>query len=135
LSDTALREKGYSGIEKIRRYLPQRTSETDFLSIAATRLDEALSLMQQGDRAGAKQMSILAYLEGVEPVEPRLRARDAQFVVEIEQKMARVRSALEGAATPEAVEAQVIEAKRALEDAKNLLAKFDGSPSFTFSVA
>ena len=59
-------------------------------------LQKALGQAAAGDRAGAKRTLISAYLDHFEPHEPRLRARDAQLVSDIEREFLAVRVALDG---------------------------------------
>jgi high-affinity iron transporter len=56
-------------------------------------LDQGLSAYVQGDRAGARKLFISAYLDGFEPHEAGLRARNAKLVGEIETSMLAVRMA------------------------------------------
>lgn len=75
----------------LRRVLPRRAE--DSLSIAQAGLDEALALYQRGDVEGARQAVVDAYLNGLEPVEPKLRARDGALVVNLERAFTRTRLA------------------------------------------
>ena len=82
---------GQDEVACLRRVLPRRAE--DSLSIAQAGLDEALALYQRGDVEGARQAVVDAYLNGLEPVEPKLRARDGALVVNLERAFTRTRLA------------------------------------------
>ncbi len=82
---------GENEVACLRRVLPRR--EEDTLSIAQAGLDNALTLYAQGDTDGARQAVVDAYLNGLEPLEPRLRARDGELVSGLEQAFTRTRLA------------------------------------------
>ena len=105
------------------------------LRIARRHLDEALASYRDGDVSRARQHALRAYLEGVEPVEPSLNARDATLNVVLEQRMMAVRSAIEANARPKAVAKAVELARASISDAARLLNQRDGSPWFSFFVA
>lgn len=91
-TDAQLAERyGEDEVACLRRVLPRRSEDT--LSIAQKGLDDALALYTQGDLDGARQAVVDAYLNGLEPVEPRLRARDGALVVNLEQAFTRTRLA------------------------------------------
>jgi len=66
------------------------------LSETRREVKKALAQAAAGDRAGAKRTLISAYLDHFEPHEPRLRARDAQLVSDVEREFLAVRVALDG---------------------------------------
>lgn len=61
------------------------------LTLARTRLNEALTAYGQGDGKTAADLALSAYLDGFEPVEPILATRDNVLKVRIEGAMAAVR--------------------------------------------
>ena len=65
------------------------------LAPARRGLLSALRLGQQGDREGARRAVISAYLDGFEPHEPGLRARDPALVRQIEAEFVAVRTGLD----------------------------------------
>jgi high-affinity iron transporter len=102
--------------------------------IAFARASVAASLRAYvaGARPEAAQLALAAYLDGVEPVEPRLNARDSAVRAQIESAMAEYRSSLaQGAAVAdltrqaEAVDALLARAEQALEST-------GGDPTSTF---
>jgi len=64
------------------------------LEVARNLLRRSLETYRAGDRGGAQQLALDAYLEGFEPVESLLGARDAALVIEVEQAMAELRGAI-----------------------------------------
>ncbi len=105
------------------------------ISIAREKIEEALAALQRGDNASAKQAAVVAYLEGVEPIEPRLRAKNPELTVEIEEKMANLRAAIDAGLTQGAVEKRAEEVRDALAQVEAVLSKPDFTPAFSFWVA
>jgi high-affinity iron transporter len=70
------------------------------LALARTRLREGVEAYAVGDAATARDRVLSAYLDGVEPVEPLLGARDPALLVDLEEAMARVRVAIADGAEP-----------------------------------
>jgi high-affinity iron transporter len=64
------------------------------LALARQRMAESLRAYQAGDAGQAKTAALSAYLDGVEPVEPTLAARDNALMRELETTMARYRDAI-----------------------------------------
>lgn len=76
------------------------------LSLAKSRLTESLAAYERGDRREATDLALSAYLDGFEPVEPLLTARDASLMRAIEAAMADLRSLIDSDAPPAEVHAQ-----------------------------
>ncbi|WP_454905059.1 FTR1 family protein [Variovorax gossypii] len=66
------------------------------LSLARTRLQESLAAARAGDQADATRLGLSAYLDGFEPLEPALRARNQALLTEVENAMLAYRGALAG---------------------------------------
>lgn len=115
----------------------EETEQTPAASIdfARASLREALTEYSAGNADAAKKKALLAYLEGVEPVEPRLKANDPRFMVELEGKMAAVRAAIERKASRQEIKAAVAEADAALAKTAGILAENASSPWLTFTLA
>jgi high-affinity iron transporter len=62
------------------------------LSLARQRLAESLEAYARGERKVASDLALSAYLDGFEPVEPVLTARDSKLMVQIEAAMAALRA-------------------------------------------
>lgn len=113
-SDAQLAEKyGEREVACLRRVLP--TPRTDTPLLAQNGLDDALTRYAQGDLDGARQAVVDAYLVGLEPMEPLLRARDAKLVAELEAAFTRTRLA---AQKHEFFESEVLQTKALLQRAQ-----------------
>ncbi|MCQ8780234.1 iron permease, partial [Escherichia coli] len=64
------------------------------LTLARQRLNEALDASRAGDRKRATDLALSAYLDGFEPLEPALAARDNALMVRIEEAMIAVRAGI-----------------------------------------
>ncbi|MBX5482364.1 MAG: cytochrome c/FTR1 family iron permease [Myxococcaceae bacterium] len=94
-SDEALAaEYGVDAVPCLRTRPPKPDDEALLLS-ARTHVLEAMAHAKAGDPSAAKQALLTAYLAGVEPVEPLLRARSPGLVAEIEQAVLRMRVAID----------------------------------------
>ena len=79
----------------LRRHPEAATARVDgSLALTRERLDQSLAAYRAGDRKGAAELALSAYLDGFEPVEPVLAARDAALMARIERAMAELRSAI-----------------------------------------
>lgn len=64
------------------------------LALTRERLDQSMAAYRAGDRKAAADLALSAYLDGFEPVEPVLAARDAALMARIEGAMAKLRAAI-----------------------------------------
>lgn len=64
----------------------------ELLSLARARLAESSAAYARGDAAAAGELALSAYLDGFEPVEPLLAARDSALRVRIEAAMTELRA-------------------------------------------
>jgi len=96
---------------------------SNFIGTANTLLDEALTQYRKGDTEKSRNAALLAYLEGVEPLEARLRALDPEFVLQLEAAMMKVRASIQSNENAVQVENSVISAKGFLRQADDLMAK------------
>ena len=69
----------------------------------------------------SRQKALSAYLEGIEPVEARLRTIDSKFTSELEQKMMAVRQAIEKNSDFKEVENKISTALNAVNQAEKML--------------
>lgn len=69
------------------------------LALTRERLELSLAAYRRGDRRAASDLALSAYLDGFEPVEPVLAARDAALMSRIETAMGELRAAI-GASRP-----------------------------------
>ena len=105
------------------------------VSLAKLKLNEVLEDAQAGNWESAEKKALIAYLDGVEPIEPRLKARDFRLFNELELRMGRVRKSLDLRRPTEEVAKLVAEATETLNQSELVLADSAASPWFTFSMA
>lgn len=66
----------------------------DGLSLARDRLAQSIGRYRTGERDRAGELALSAYLDGFEPVEPILRARNAALLAQVEERMGEYRAAI-----------------------------------------
>ncbi|NBW75836.1 MAG: iron permease [Sphingomonadaceae bacterium] len=76
------------------------------LGIARVKLNGSLLAYQRGDRPEARRLALSAYLDGFEPVEPILSARDSALMAKIEAAMIAYRAAISSGAPVTDIEYQ-----------------------------
>ncbi len=91
------------------------------LDLARNLLNEAMAAYRGGNAAEARRLALSAYLDGIEPFEVRMVARDSKIVPRIEMAMMDVRSGIVGGAPVAQVEAAVDRAQGVIVDAEALL--------------
>lgn len=64
------------------------------LALSRLRLAESLNAMRAGDRAAATRLGLSAYLDGFEPIEPMVGARNKSLLLAVENAMLAYRSAV-----------------------------------------
>jgi high-affinity iron transporter len=90
------------------------------LGLAYQKLDAGLDAYRRGAYGKARQLFISAYLDGFEPHETALRARDPVLVGELESAMLALRTTAAQGARVEKVEARVRHARALLARAESL---------------
>ena len=110
-------------------------SDSGSLGIARASLKDSDRDFKSGDLDSAKANALKAYLEGVEPAEPKLRANDPAFTAELEEKMAAVRGAIEAKKTYGEFSSVLTIANQSLDQADLLLARKTSSPSLVFMIS
>ncbi|QHS10973.1 c-type cytochrome [Sinimarinibacterium sp. NLF-5-8] len=102
------------------------------LTVVRERLAASVEAVQAGDRKQATTLALSAYLDGFEPYEPALRARDAVLVAEIEAAMLHYRAALQKNADAEQLQKQRVALDELLGRAEALLADEGGDAVSVF---
>jgi high-affinity iron transporter len=102
------------------------------LTLTRTKLAESLKAYAAGDRKGAEELALAAYLDGFEPVESVLRSRDADLMARIEGAMGDVRAAIHGGKPLAEVTGQVQKLDALFADAEAALAPDRASSASTF---
>ncbi|MES2318856.1 MAG: cytochrome c/FTR1 family iron permease [Pseudomonadota bacterium] len=105
----------------------------DTLALAKTRLSDSVQALQRGDHAEARRLALSAYLDGFEPVEPALAAKNKYLFEEIEKAMGSYRGALGSGSVASALsiagklQALLSEAQEALRGSTDPLSTFVGA--------
>ncbi|MGA9583043.1 MAG: cytochrome c/FTR1 family iron permease [Allosphingosinicella sp.] len=102
------------------------------LAVARERLRESLAAYEEGDRKGATELALSAYLDGFEPVEPILAARDPGLMARVERAMAELRAAISGGRKPAEVRERVAALDSLFDETERALAPERGSAVSTF---
>ena len=112
-----------------------RPQSKDPLDVAQVFLSESLMLAKSGDFSGAGAMALRAYLEGIEPLEPKMKANLPGFVEEIETLMSDYRSSLESREPIAKIEAKRKEIAGKLKHVSALFSEKKMSPGVAFGAA
>lgn len=73
-------------------------------SLATELIEQSVRVAEHADYAEAEHLAIRGYLEGIEPLEPKIRANRPEAVEELEVKMAALRSAYSRKSTLKEIE-------------------------------
>lgn len=105
------------------------------LDIARAKLAQSLAAYGAGDRTRARDIALAAYLDGFEPVEPALTARDAALMTRVETAMGDLRASISKGAPTAEVSTQVAHLNALLDAAHRALAPEAASPAASFAGA
>jgi high-affinity iron transporter len=117
-------------IAALRLY--EHQNDNIFPGVAEENLRNALQAYRNGQQEKARTFALKAYLEGVEPSEPRLRASDPEAVIRLEERMSAVRSGFETSKPLGEVENAVVLAITELRSAAGILKNKAVSPYLAF---
>ena len=107
-------------------------AQASSLSLARERLQQSLAAYRAGDQDQAKSLALSAYLDGFEPVEAALSARDATLLARVEKDMAGLRSAIDSRESIAAVEQRVAGLNNLFGEVEAALSPDRGSAVSTF---
>lgn len=117
----------------LRRHPEAAAAQTaGTLTLARTKLDEALAAYTRGDRKAATDLALSAYLDGFEPVEAVLSARDDALMIRIEGAMANLRAGIARGEPVETVKERVATLDDLFAQAENALASDEASAASAF---
>ncbi|MEP7096196.1 MAG: cytochrome c/FTR1 family iron permease [Dokdonella sp.] len=102
------------------------------IALARARVDASLAAYRTGAKADAARLALSAYLDGVEPVEPQLNARDSELRAQLETAMGAYRTALSSAAPLAAIVSDAATIDELLARAEHITADTAGDASATF---
>lgn len=100
------------------------------LAIARGKVERAKTAVGAGDRKSARALLIDAYLEGIEPAEPGIRAVDPGLAAAIEERYGALRSALESSKSDEELTSAIEGFGRDLARAEAVAAERSASRGF-----
>lgn len=109
-----------------------RADAPQSLGVARTLLGQAQAAYRRGDRERAGELALAAYLDGFEPVEALLNARDGGLVAEVEGEMNGLRAAIARGAPAADIDARVARLTALFGRAEAALAPGAGSGASTF---
>ncbi|TAM42860.1 MAG: c-type cytochrome [Burkholderiaceae bacterium] len=101
-------------------------------ALARGRLAASLTAYQAGDKKEATRLALSAYLDGVEPVEPQLNARDGALRAQLETAMGAYRTALSGRVPVATVSTQATDIDALLARAQQVIAEGSSDATATF---
>lgn len=134
-SDAELTKRLGNQVAAIRMYQAEEASANAAIQLGREKLNQAMDALRAGDRSSAQHLAVLAYLEGVEPIEPALRSRNAALTIELEGAMADIRSAISAGHDAESVKVRVLAAHEVLAKAETVLSQKQLSAGLTFWLA
>jgi high-affinity iron transporter len=102
------------------------------LTIARQKLQQSLAAYEAGDRDRAKDLALAAYLDGFEPVEGVLSARDGSIVSRVETAMGELRSAIASGKPAAEVHARVNALNALFDESEAALAPDQATAASTF---
>lgn len=102
------------------------------LALVREKLAASLDAFRKGDRRAAKEIALSAYLDGFEPVEPTLGARDATLLSRIEGGMGEYRAAIDQGVSVDDLTNRVLVLNGLFDDAEAALAPSASSNASTF---
>ncbi|MDY6945374.1 MAG: cytochrome c/FTR1 family iron permease [Pseudomonadota bacterium] len=102
------------------------------VALARTRLNQSFAAYQAEHREEAARLALSAYLDGIEPIEPRLAARDSKLMARIEAEMAEYRARVGRGVPTEEMAAQFAVVAELLNSASETLDRSNTSAATTF---
>lgn len=114
-----------------------KKDQNDYIAKAISLIEGAVTSYRLGDKKDARKKALAAYLEGIEPIEIQLSAKDAPFVASMEVQLSSLRSAIEKGAPIEEVETHANASIAMIKDAQMILDEktFSGWLSFFLSLS
>ncbi len=122
-------------LAQIRTYEPREMTSVNFLATARTDLDESMTAYRSGNYEQATSLALKSYLEGIEPIEAKIRANDGTLVTKIETQMSAFRNFLTPASIKEVTESKYREIVGTFGEINTVIAEKKMSPGLAFSAA
>ena len=102
------------------------------LNVARAKLAQSVAAYRAGDRRTARELALSAYLDGFEPIEPTLTARDATLMGHIEGAMGELRAAIQQGRPADELATRVQVLNGLFDDADAALSPDAASSASTF---
>ena len=121
-----------SAVLSYLRAMPSALAPETGVALARTRLHQSVDAYRADRHEDASRLALSAYLDGIEPIEPRLAARDAKLMRSVEAGMAEYRARLERGAPVSDISAQAAVVEGLLNSASETLDRRDTGALATF---
>lgn len=118
----------------IRTFEPSENQTSSFLAIAKSFINESIAEAKKNNFQKAKELSLKAYLEGIEPLEPKIKANRAGLVEKIESQMIQYRAQL-GESKLQESEAEHAKVLATISEIEDTIQTKEMSPQMAFSAA
>ena len=105
------------------------------LDLARSYLNDVRQLYAEGHVNEARKKAVMAYLNGIEPVEPSLRAHAPGLIFTLEQQMTSIRSNIEAKVSAAKLNAAIQTADSSIQKASMVLQTKHNSPWFDYIMA
>ncbi len=105
------------------------------LQKAITLLDQVYKAYEAGETNEANALALNAYLNGVEPMEPQIKANNPSLVYQIENQMIEVRASIKAGVPLPVLQEKINASVLSIRDAQDTLAQRNDSFWFTFIMA
>lgn len=132
---TPVPENLESALALARTYDVAEGSENSLISLTFKNLEEAFEEFKNRNFEVAKSKAIAAYLEGVEPLEPKLRLNDPDYTLKLEESLASFRKLIDQRVEVTELEKSFQKNKELLKEAQKVLETKPTSFWITYSVA
>ena len=126
------RDKAGAVIAFLRTNPDAVVAKTSSLSIGRVRLSESVTAYKAGNQEEAKRLALAAYLDGFEPVEPMLSARNPTLLARVEREMGQLRSDIAANRDPSEVGAQASKIQGLFDEAEAALVPDQASSASAF---
>ncbi|MES2120095.1 MAG: cytochrome c/FTR1 family iron permease [Pseudomonadota bacterium] len=126
------KDKADAVLAYLRLHPDALTGTVSVLPVARARLAASLAAYRAGNAAEAKQLALSAYLDGFEPVEPTLAARNPALLAQVEKQMGELRAAIGSNASADIVAAKVGAIEESLTPVESELSARRGDSVSTF---
>jgi len=122
-------------LARIRTFEPAPKEESQFLTIARTHLNQSYDHFNKGEYELATSESVKSYLEGIEPLEPKIKANQGGLVEKVEAQMSAYRSSLNAGTARDIAEKNYQAIQSTFAEIQNVTEAKMMSPQLAFTAA